>query len=297
MSDALAVNGSGGGLEMALTLSQRLAKSGLIPRALHGKPDDVLVVLLRGQELGLGPMQALAGIHVIEGKGVCSADLIVALCAKRRDVCEYFRLVESTEKRATYETRRAGFPEPTRISFTIEEAQRAKLTGKDNWQKYTAAMLRARCSTALARAVYPDLAMGLYDPDEAEDFQRNAPVVPIQAAPSAPLEREVNAAPAASRTSRVAAEVAAKVEAPKAEAKALPASTAEYERILARMDAASVPLKEWAPKLKEFTGKTKRADVTKEDADRVLAFFFPEPPADTSATVGNVGDNADARPC
>src|SRR5690606_1638755 len=35
---------------------------------------------------------------------------------------------------------------------------------------HPAAMLRARASAALARAVYPDVAMGIYDPDEALDF-------------------------------------------------------------------------------------------------------------------------------
>src|SRR5690606_27529948 len=44
------------------------------------------------------------------------------------------------------------------------------LTGRSNWKAHPAAMLRARASAALARAVYPDVAMGIYDPDEALDF-------------------------------------------------------------------------------------------------------------------------------
>src|SRR5690606_17440997 len=46
----------------------------------------------------------------------------------------------------------------------------AGLTGRQNWKAHPAAMLRARASAALARAVYPDVAMGIYDPDEALDF-------------------------------------------------------------------------------------------------------------------------------
>jgi hypothetical protein len=77
--------------------------------------------------------------------------------------------VRSDAQVATYQTKRRGEPEPTTMSFSWEDAQRAGVTGKDNWRKYPAAMLRARCITALARAVYPDLAMGIYDPDELGD--------------------------------------------------------------------------------------------------------------------------------
>ncbi len=93
---------------------------------------------------------------------------MAALCKSRSDVCLYFRMVESTDKVARYETHRRGEPVPTPMAFTWEDATRAGVTGKDNWKRYPAAMLRARCITALARAVYPDLAMGVYDPDEVD---------------------------------------------------------------------------------------------------------------------------------
>src|SRR5690606_14566168 len=88
----------------------------------------------------------------------------------KHPACKYFRLVESTDERATYETLREGEPEPTRITWTIQQAAKAGLTGRQNWKAHPAAMLRARASAALARAVYPDVAMGIYDPDEALDF-------------------------------------------------------------------------------------------------------------------------------
>lgn len=155
--------------ELAIIPMQELAKtlsvSALIPAALHNKTPDVLAVMLTGQELGLGPMQSLRAIQIIKGKPTLSADLMGALCRQRRDICEYIKLVESTALVARYETKRAGDPSPTPMSFTIEQAKTAGLTG-DNWQKYPAAMLRARALSALCRAVYPDLILGLYDPEE-----------------------------------------------------------------------------------------------------------------------------------
>lgn len=157
-------------IEEADKLSKLLAGSALLPDALRGKPGDVLVALITGRELGLSPMQSIRGMHVIKGKAVMSADLMVALVQKHRDTCEWFRMVESTDTKAVYETKRHGHPEPVRLTWTLEQAKNAGLLTNDNWKKHPAAMLRARCSSALARAVYPDLMMGVYDPDEAQEF-------------------------------------------------------------------------------------------------------------------------------
>lgn len=156
----------------AMRLATTLAKSSLIPKALQGRPEDTLVVLLKGEELGLKPMQSLGSIDVIQGKARLSAELTVALVLKS-GVCEYFDLVESTAKIATYCTKRRGSGRETTMSYTIDEAVIAGLAGKDNWKAYPAAMLRARASQALSRAVYPDLTLGLVTDDEAEEIKRD----------------------------------------------------------------------------------------------------------------------------
>lgn len=155
----------------AVRLADMLAKSSLIPTALRNKSSDVLVTLIAGHELGLSPMQSVRSIHIIEGKPTLAAELMVALVKKRTDVCQFFRLVASDAKKAEYETQRQGDPAPTRLAYTIEEATGAGLAGRDNWKKHPAAMLRARASSALARAVYPDLVLNVYDPDEAVDMR------------------------------------------------------------------------------------------------------------------------------
>jgi hypothetical protein len=52
------------------------------------------------------------------------------------------------------------------VSFTIEEAKKLGLTSKDNWIKQPGAMLRARCATKALRMYVPEIAAGIYDPDE-----------------------------------------------------------------------------------------------------------------------------------
>jgi len=189
-------------------LAARLAQSALLPDGLRGKPADVLITLITGHELGLSPMQSVRGLHVVKGRAVMSADLAVGL-VKRNSACRHFRLVASDDKAATYETLREGEPEPTRMTFTIDQARQAGLVA-DNWKRFPSAMLRARCSLALARAVYPDVLQGVFDPDEVGagpavaapptvEPRTVAPPQPKTQAPPAPrtVDAEVVPAPAA----------------------------------------------------------------------------------------------------
>ena len=175
-------------MEQGIRLAEMLAKSALVPASVRGKPADIFVILATGRELGIGPMQALSDINVIQGKPVFSADLMVAQCKKHPEVCRYIRLIETTDQRAVYETHRIGSPEPERFTFTIEDAKRLGLDSKDNYRKQPKTMLRRRCAAALAREVYPDLVRG-YDPDEAEDFTPQRATVPPP--PMVSVEAEV----------------------------------------------------------------------------------------------------------
>lgn len=161
-------------------LAELLSASGMVPDALKGKPADIATIILHGASLRIDAMASLRSIHCIKGKPVLSADLAVAVCLRESSVCQSFVKVESTDTIATFETVRVG-QAPVRLSFTIEQAKTAGLTG-DNWKKYPAAMLRARCIAALSRMVYPDLLAGVYEPDEL-------------APQAAPVERDVTPEP------------------------------------------------------------------------------------------------------
>ncbi len=163
----------------AFSLAKHAAATGMFGVS---SPEQALMVLLRGMELGFGPSTALSAFHVIKGKPVLSADAQVALCLSRRDLCEYFTRTESTETVASYETKRVGTPRPVTLSFTMEEAKAAQLLSNDQWKKYPKAMLRHRAASALARDVYPELLLGIYTPEEMESVSEPArQVTPIRA--------------------------------------------------------------------------------------------------------------------
>ena len=167
-----------GGIADLDTLAKRLFKAGVFNPEVRNE-DVAFAILLAGHELGFSPTVAVRGIGFSRGKISLSADLTVAACVRHREVCEWFRLVESTAALATYATKRVGC-EPVSLTWTIEQAKRANLMEKNSvWKAHTEAMLRARCAMALARSTYPDLVAGVYDPDEvAEINRRDEPAAP-----------------------------------------------------------------------------------------------------------------------
>jgi hypothetical protein len=188
-------------------LAARFSKSALLPPDLRGKEADVFVTLLAGQELGLSPMASLRSIHVVKGKPILSADVMVGLVLAS-GLCEYFRPGKKTGNSVTYVTKRKGC-EPVELEWTLEYARNAGLGGGDNWKKYPRAMLSARCKAELARDVYPDVLAGVYEESEAAEFREAAPVRPLRTVDTEAVDAEIveeKKAPAPSKDHADAAE-------------------------------------------------------------------------------------------
>lgn len=138
--------------------------------------EAIFAVVMRGRALGMDATTALDGFHVVEGRPSLSAPLMIGL-VMRSQVCDYFKCTETTPEKATYITHRTDDPDktPTKLTYTIEQADKAELLKKTkngnttNWHKRPETMLRWRCATELARMVYPDVVAGLYSPDELSD--------------------------------------------------------------------------------------------------------------------------------
>jgi hypothetical protein len=174
-----------------------LVKTHFLPKGVD-TPEKAIAIMLKGRELGIPPMYALSNIAVINGKPTAGAELMLALIYRDHGD-DAVRITESTTSRCTVAYRRRGWPDCETFSFTVEDAQRAGLLGKDNWQHYPAAMLRARCISAVARLAFPDTIGGLYTPEEMGArmmVQSDAEeVIEAEFAPDVPPIRETRAHP------------------------------------------------------------------------------------------------------
>lgn len=145
-------------------------RSGYLPKHI-ANVDQAIAIAIAGHELGIPPMTAFRVIYFFDNRVVLASQLLVALAHKR---VEGFRLdiLKATEAGCWVRAWRPGMTEPAPFYFTIQDAQRANLTSKDNWKKYPAAMCIARASAMAIRAIAPEAMLGVMAREEAEDGVR-----------------------------------------------------------------------------------------------------------------------------
>lgn len=175
-------------LEMTWKLSQRIANTPFVPKGLQGKPESVLACVLYGAELGLGPMQSLNSIHVIEGRTAMSPELMRAMVARHGHRID---VIENSNTACEVKGIRSDTGSSATVRWTMEDARMAGLVGKNNWKTYPRAMLLARATSELCRIVFPDIIAGLsYTPEEIASIE-NVEYYPHETEIASPKVEEI----------------------------------------------------------------------------------------------------------
>lgn len=111
-----------------LARARILAKSGLVPKALQENPEGIVLVGMRGAELGFSFGYSLENLDVIEGKAVPNAQARLTLLRLHGHEA---RFTESSSERATIRVRRKEYRDDpdawVTFTYTIEDARRAEL--------------------------------------------------------------------------------------------------------------------------------------------------------------------------
>ena len=160
-------------LTEAVEFSKFIATSGHIPKQFQGKPNDILVAIQWGYEIGLAPMQALQNIAVINGRPSLWGDSLIAVCKHHpewRGIEETY--IEEEDKAVCIVKRNVhGETEVTRAEFSYKDAQKARLANKPGpWQDYPRRMMQLRARGFALRDAFPDAIKGLITTEEAQDY-------------------------------------------------------------------------------------------------------------------------------
>jgi hypothetical protein len=144
--------------------ARMVVRSGLAPKAVN-TPEKVLVIAMKGRELGVPIMQALSHIHIVDGKPTISSELMAALVQRAG---HRLRVLETDSEHCVVQGVRSDDPEyPQKLAWSMDDAHKAGVANKNTWKNYPAAMLRARAISALCRFAFADVLMGAsYTPEE-----------------------------------------------------------------------------------------------------------------------------------
>jgi hypothetical protein len=162
--------------------ASELIKSNFLPASIK-TPEQAMMIILKGRELGIPPIQALSQIAVIQGKPTMSAELMLSQIMRLHPRTK-ISFPERSNEVCTVKVQRYGC-EPSVFSYTIGDAEKAGLLAKDSWRKYPRAMLHARAVSEMARSLFPDAISGVsYTPEEmGKEVNDDGEVIEIDAKP------------------------------------------------------------------------------------------------------------------
>ena len=167
-------------------MANAVAKSGLFGMK---TPEQAMALMLVAQAEGYSPALAARDYHIIQGRPALKADAMLARFQMAGGRVEWVTYTD-TEVKATFSHAQGG---SITLSWTFAQAAKIGLTNKDNWKNYPRAMLRARVVSEGIRTVFPGCVVGVYTPEEVNDF---SPVVERDVTPS-PVKPTIESAAAA----------------------------------------------------------------------------------------------------
>lgn len=174
-------------LPAKMEYARALAASNLLPPQYRDKPQNLLYAMEYADMLGVPPMTAVTGIHVINGQPSGSASLIASLVRRAGHKLRTERIQDGARTTII----RKDDPEfPHVVEFTMADAKLAGLLSNDNWRKRPAVMCEWRSITACARLACSEVLFGIaYTPDEIEET--GVPTYTVTTAPARVTVEEI----------------------------------------------------------------------------------------------------------
>lgn len=162
-------------LEDMYRFATAVAKSGLAPRGLE-TPEKILIAMQYGFELGFSPMQAIQGIAVINNRPCLFGDTFMAKIVSCPEYAGH-KFTWSGDGdaltcTATFKRNRGGEMDEYVAKFSVADAKRAKLWGKDGpWTQYPQRMLQWRACSWAARDGFADWLKGIQLAEDVQDYE------------------------------------------------------------------------------------------------------------------------------
>lgn len=133
---------------------------------------EAFALMCIAQANGLHPAKAAERYHIIQGRPAMKSEAMLSAFQESGGAVKWLKRTD-TECKLWLSHPQGGELE---VTWNMERAQKAGLGTKDNWKKFPAQMLAARCVSEGVRALFPACLCGMYTPEEVADFSK-APTV------------------------------------------------------------------------------------------------------------------------
>lgn len=177
-------------LEEAMKYAEIIAKSDLVPKDYKGNPGNVLIAIQWGNEVGLKPLQALQNIAVVNGRPSLYGDAPLALVMDSGLLEDFREDFDDAHLIATCTAKRKGQPTVITYTFSADDAKKAGLWAKQNYQQYPKRMLKMRARGFVLRDGFPDVLKGIAIAEEQEDVEVAVEALPAPPAPPKRLSQQ-----------------------------------------------------------------------------------------------------------
>ncbi len=170
---------TGGGVKIKdmdmLEFATMVVKSGIAPRGIN-TPGAAMMAMQAGIDREIGPMGGLQNCVVINGnlswKGQAAVAMIVNSPVCKPGTLRFWTEGIGDEMVGIAVAHRVGYRDPERREFTVADAKKAGLWGRQGpWTQYTKRQMAWRAVGFLARDVFPDVLGGFPLAEEAQDFE------------------------------------------------------------------------------------------------------------------------------
>ena len=156
--------------------AEYLAQSDIVPKDYRRKPANIVVAALSGRTHGWDVITSMRNGHVIEGTWGLRPEAQLGLVRR----AGHSVTGTMTAEGATVIGKRTDDGTEMSITFTIEDARRAGLAGKQTWRNYPQMMCWWRAIGILCRVHFSDVTLGLMSVEElGADIDENGEVIDV----------------------------------------------------------------------------------------------------------------------
>nr|DAI17757.1 MAG TPA: RecT protein [Bacteriophage sp.] len=178
---SLGIFGTSDNFIMAMQMAKALAESTIVPAIYQKNPSNCLIAIEMAQRMGASAMMVMQNLYPIQGRPSWSSQFLIARINNSRKFDMELQYEETKDKdgkpfSCTAWTTKDG----RRVDGMTVDMQMAKDEGwiaknGSKWKTMPQLMLRYRAASFFSRLNCPEVAMGLYTKEEAEDndFEEN----------------------------------------------------------------------------------------------------------------------------